>query len=99
MKPYAAPAVNPCMFADIRLAFRGLAKSPAFAFTALAALALGIGANSAIFGAIDALLFHPPGISEPERVVAIRVKYDKLSLANIVVSIPDFTDVRDSKEL
>ncbi len=87
------------MFADIRLAFRGLAKSPAFAFTALAALALGIGANSAIFGAIDALLFHPPGISEPERVVAIRVKYGKLNLNGIVLSVPDFTDVRDSKDV
>ncbi len=72
------------MWQDIRFAFR--------------ALALGIGANSAIFGAVNALIFYPIGISEPDRIVAIRVKYDKLNLKSISVSVPDFTGVRDSKD-
>src|SRR5262245_58652810 len=87
------------MWADIRYVARVLAKSPVFTLTALAVLAVGSGANSAMFGAVNSLLFHPPVISEPDRVVAIRVKYDKLNLPNIVISLPDFTDVRDSKDL
>ena len=87
------------MGSDIRLAFRLLAKSPAFTLTALLALALGIGANSVIFSAVNALLFHPVGISEPERVVAIRTKYEKLNLQSIVISAPTFADVRDSKDV
>lgn len=87
------------MWSDIRFALRSLAKSPAFTLTALAALALGIGATSAIFSAVNALLFHPIGISEPERVVAIRTKYEKLNLKSIVISVPTFAEVRDSKEI
>lgn len=84
------------MISDLRIACRTLAKTPAFALTAIAALALGIGANTAIFSLVSQVLLNPAGVSSPERVVAIRAKYDKLALTSISVSIPDFTDVRDS---
>ena len=86
------------MLTDFRVAFRALIKTPAFTVTAVAALALGIGANTAVFGLVNQLLLNPPGMSEPERVVAVRAKYDKLALKSIGVSAPDFADVRDSGE-
>ncbi len=84
------------MISDLRIAGRTLAKTPAFTLTAIAALALGIGANTAIFSLVSQVLLNPAGVSTPERVVAVRAKYDKLALTSISLSIPDFMDVRDS---
>ncbi len=87
------------MSSEVRFAVRMLLKSPTFAITAVAALALGIGANTAVFSVINAALLNPAGISDPDRIVAVRVKYDKLNLKSIPMSAPDFVDVRDSTQL
>ena len=87
------------MFSDLRRACRALARNPGFAITAVAALGLGIGSNAAIFSVIDATLLHPAGISDPDRVVAQVVNYDKLNLKHISVSVPDFNDARNSRQL
>src|SRR5579863_1394705 len=87
------------MTPTLRITCRTLAKSPAFSLTAIAALALGIGANTAIFSVVNQVLLNPAGVSNPERIAALRVKYDKLALKSIPVSVPDFSDVQKSTQL
>ncbi len=57
---------------DVRFAFRTLARRPGFALAAVLTIALGIGANTAVFGLIHAVLLRPPeGLGHPERLVAV----------------------------
>ena len=57
---------------DVRYAVRSLARTPAFTLTAVATLALGIGANTAVFSAIDAVLLRPLPFPESDRLVQLR---------------------------
>ncbi len=56
---------------DLRFAFRTLTRNPAFAATAVAVLALGIGANTAIFSAVNAFFFRPLPFADPDRLVML----------------------------
>jgi len=87
------------MFSKLRIAFRSLRKAPGFSLVVIFTLALGIGANTAIFSVVNAVLLNPAGISQPEQVIAVRVKYDKLNLKSINISPPDFADVRNSTQI
>ena len=84
---------------DVRFGLRALAKSPGFTAVAILTLALGIGTNTAIFSVVNGLFLHPPGVMQPDRVVVQRVRYGKLGLKSIVISAPDFAQVRDSKNI
>jgi len=84
---------------DLKYGLRMLAKHPGFTAVAVLSLALGIGANTIIFSVINGLFLHPLGIGDPEHLFAVRVKYDKLNLKSIVISAPDFKDIRDSKQV
>jgi hypothetical protein len=57
---------------DARFAFRGLRKNPAFAATATLTLALGIGANTAIFSLIDALMLQQLPVARPHELIKLR---------------------------
>ena len=54
---------------NLKLAFRTLAKTPFVTTVAVLSLALGIGANAAIFSLFDQMLLRPPPVREPERLV------------------------------
>jgi len=87
------------LFQDLKFGLRMLAKNPGFTAVAMLTLALGIGANAVIFSVINGLFLHPAGIADPAHVFAIRVKYQKLNLPSIVISAPDFADVRGSRQI
>jgi len=58
-------------FQDVRYAWRGMLKSPAFAITAILSLALAIGANTAIYSIVDAAMLRPLPVPEPERLFTL----------------------------
>jgi len=78
---------------DLRYALRQLRKSPAFTTVAMLTLALGIGANTAIFSVIDAVLLRPLPFHNPGRLVAVKTT-EPGRRDNIGVSYPAFLDWR-----
>ena len=62
---------------DVRHSFRVLIKSPAFTIVAVLALALGIGANTAIFSVIDRVLLRPLPYKDSERILRVWRKYPR----------------------
>lgn len=84
------------LWQDVRYAGRRLAQSPGFTTIAVSSLALGIGANTAIFGLINAVLLEKPPFESPEQLVNIYMSTPDFPFS--VFSYPDFEDMRDGTE-
>jgi putative ABC transport system permease protein len=82
------------MLTDLRYALRQLAKTPGFAAVAILTLALCIGANSAIFSVVHAILLKPYPWPDSERLVYVYNTYPLMGLPNAGSSIPDYLDRR-----
>jgi predicted permease len=77
---------------DLRYALRSLGKTPGFCLIAIATLALCIGANSAIFSVVNAILLKPYPWPSSDRLVYVYNTYPLMGLQNAGVSIPDYLD-------
>jgi len=77
---------------DLRYALRQLAKSPGFTVVAVLTLALGIGANSAVFGLINGLLVKPLPYHDSSRLVLLWEQFPSQGLERIPVSAPEYRD-------
>jgi predicted permease len=80
---------------DFRFASRALRARPGFVVAAVLTLALGIGANTAIFSVINAFMLKPLPYPDGERLVEVHNSYPGNGLENAGVSIPDFVDRRE----
>ncbi|MGA8269553.1 MAG: ABC transporter permease [Candidatus Acidiferrales bacterium] len=79
---------------DIKFAARMLRKSPGFALIAILTLALGIGANTAIFSVVDAVLLKPLPYPQPGSIAAVWGTHMKMGENKRALSFPDFRDLQ-----
>ena len=81
---------------DIRYAFRGFIKRPAFTLSAVATLALGIGANTAIFTLLDKVLIRQLPVEQPHQLVTF---VGDATGSPRIISYPMYADLRDRNDV
>jgi predicted permease len=80
---------------DIRYSVRSLARTPGFAILAILTLALGIGANSAIFSVINGVILKPLGYPNPDQLVMVTSQFPGLGFDKFWISPPEYFELRE----
>jgi putative ABC transport system permease protein len=80
------------MISSLRLAFRSLFKTPGFTAVAIITIALAIGANTAVFSLVNALLIRPLPFKAPQDLILLFEKFSGQGLDQIPVSAPEYLD-------
>jgi predicted permease len=89
------PLIENLLF-DLRYAVRMLVRSPGFSSIAIATMALGIGATTAIYSVIDATLLHPLPFPSPSELVRIQDDLPGVGAQGVGISIPEWRDLESS---
>ena len=89
------PLIENLLF-DLRYAVRMLLRSPGFAFIAIATMALGVGATTAIYSLIDATLLHPLPYPNPAELVRVEDDLPGAGAQNVGISVPEWRDLESS---
>jgi putative ABC transport system permease protein len=84
---------------DVRYAFRQFRKNPGFTATIVLTLALGIGANTAIFTVIEAVLLHSLPYPNPERIVHLQDFTPKRAENPYMIGVPRLEEVRSQNQV
>src|SRR5919197_762951 len=87
------------LWQDLRYGLRTLLKNPGFTPVAVVALALGIGANSAIFSVVNALLLRPLPFTDPDRLIQVWEANVKRGQDTMTALYPNFADWRDQNHV
>ena len=89
------PFIENLLF-DLRYAVRMLLRSPGFSFIAIATMALGIGATTAIYSVIDATLLHPLPYPNPAELVRVEDDLPGVGAQGVGISVPEWRDLESS---
>jgi len=84
---------------DVRFGLRQFRSSPVLAVAAVGTLALGIGANTAVFSAVNGVLLTPLPFEEPDRLVEVRTRYlppSGFDIPRFPISVPELLDLREA---
>jgi putative ABC transport system permease protein len=80
---------------DVRHAARGLLRTPGFTLVTILTLALGIGANTAIFSIVNSVILSPLGYPKPEQLMYLTSRFPNMGFDEFWVSPPEFFEFRD----
>jgi putative ABC transport system permease protein len=86
------------LWQDLRYGLRALRKQPGFTFIAVLTLALGIGANTAIFSVVNAVLLKPLPFPQPEQLVRVYGEFPALNTNQMSLSVPEYTDFQQQTQ-